>query len=1293
MDKKKQKRFFRIFFISSILVVGIFLLNWYMTHRLESYLKKMLSEKVLEATDGLYDLSFDTLSIGLFNGELLIKGVELKPDSATFQTLLAQDSLPKTYLNIKINSIYFQGLNLTWRWSYKKLNFNLFEIQQANVEIYESPTANQEIQQTSQESKTLYEMISPFINVLQVKEINFKDMSVAYIANDGLTPSRYGLQNVSFHAYNFTVDEDSYTSGKLLYSDNFSFTTNQPQEILSNNQFLLKTKNIELNTSDSIIQIDDIEFIPQKSLWKQLNQIPDSYLDAQINKIALKGIKFTRENALNYLSARLFEVGTSDLKYFTQKKDSVSRDKVENDTIDLSWSLYSIVSPILHKVSIHDIMVKDAKFKYSQSHENDTNIYTLNKLELIATNFVIDSLTDRNITRRFLHSENFALLASGINGVTPEKNYMFGIDQMKLNSATRNFNIENVTLGPITTNTNHDYISGNIKFINIDSLNYNNGIEASQLTINSPIIEYVKVEAIAKRNKKRKSKIDTIKVSYNAWSQIVPFFDHLLVRNIDLNDGNISYRDRLTKNRYNLNQFNFFAKNIRIDQNVIDSVNYFFASSDFGFNFKNFNSDLFNEKYKLQIKSASFNKRQGVFSLRGVDLKHQKKSDQKATEGYVDLSVPVLDIKGFDVKRNFRDIEIKSFDLISPKISIAKGKKKEKVPKQKSEEDEFNPFFHYFHLGNLNLVDASVSFVDLIKKDSINSSIKKLQLKSFVWSIDNTASIDEVLLDMPEINLVKHDSIKKIADNNQAIANSLLFDALNIRKFELINLKTIIKQPYLNIDLATKNLNLSNLNWTKEKFDLETISIQNPIVKATNNSRSQKKEKKSANTKDIYDDLEALAKRISIGNISIENANVNYDRPLKDSPTKFQQLNNTNLNIAGLNVDNTNKSYSLDDITFNTKDFHIPIADGFYTIRVDSIGMSKQQGVLSLNQIALIPAYPKMEFAYRNPQHKDWFDVTVGNVTLSGIDLPTYFSEKVLNADNLRVSDVVLKNFKTQKIEIKHNIMPMIYEGLQNLPIKLSIKDTDVRNFSVFYEELPKKGDVPAKIFLTGMNGHLIDLTNIVSEPDQFIQLDADGYFMGNGYFTAQWMIPVSKENDCFMLDGYLREFDLTNLNQLITPMAPAEIKSGLVKSAKFQIKASSINANVDMILLYNDLQLAVLKKNDYDSPNKFLTRVVNTVLKKNNPNKPNKEPRESHAFIVRNPYHSTFNYFWQILQPPLVESVGISQGKQNFMKKVTGAISRVKDFFKGRKKKKEDKEEEKQDDSISSLIPISGDE
>ena len=390
----------------------------------------------------------------------------------------------------------------------------------------------------------------------------------------------------------------------------------------------------------------------------------------------------------------------------------------------------------------------------------------------------------------------------------------------------------------------------------------------------------------------------------------------------------------------------------------------------------------------------------------------------------------------------------------------------------------------------------------------------------------------------------------------------------------------------------------------------------------------------------------------------------------KSDSLQHQKLDTTNLFIEGLAVDTRLRTYKLDDIRFSTRNLELPLDNGFYTLKVGAVDLTGSSAVI--DRIRLISPYPKMQFAYLQPYHKDWFDVSVGQVALAGIDLSSYFSEKVLRIADIQVSDVVLQNFKNQKIPVSRRIVPMIYTGLQKVPVKLDFQKVGVKNFSVVYEELAKKGTVPGKLFFTDMNGTFIGFTNIVSRPDQYIVLDADGKLMGKGNFTATWKLPVDSLNDRFLLNARLDSFDLTALNELLVPLASAEVQSGWVREMAFSTEASSKGATVEMVFLYNGLKAALLKEKDgVLTDKKFLTGLVSRVLKQNNPDKTGKgfnKPRHSSVSIIRDPYHSTFNYLWQILRPPLIESVGISKKKQDTAKEVMTFFTKVKNFFWGKK-------------------------
>ena len=349
--------------------------------------------------------------------------------------------------------------------------------------------------------------------------------------------------------------------------------------------------------------------------------------------------------------------------------------------------------------------------------------------------------------------------------------------------------------------------------------------------------------------------------------------------------------------------------------------------------------------------------------------------------------------------------------------------------------------------------------------------------------------------------------------------------------------------------------------------------------------------------------------------------------------------------------------------------------DGFYTLSFGNINIDKKGQIADVSDLKMKSTYPKFEFAYKHPKHKDWFDFTMGKFQLSGLDYSALTADNKIKAKHLKIDDVVLLNLKNQQIKIEHNIMPLIYEKIQKLPVQLDIDSANVNNFSVLYEELPRNGNMSGKIHFDNMNGKISGLTNITSYPEQFIRLDVDGKFMG-GPFTARWDIPVSADYDCFVLEANMKQFDMTRLNGVFLPLAKVELQSGILQDLYFRTEASSIDARANMLFRYNDLKLTIFKDIEIEEQNKLLSRIANILVRSNNPNSKRSKPRVADVTLDRDPYHSTFNYFWQILQPALAESVGVSQQKQNIAKKVTQFFSKVKNFFTGKKesKEKEDK-------------------
>lgn len=1273
---KQGRKIIRILLITIIVVVvGGFALNWFLRYRLQSHLNKYLSEEIYKATNGFYQFSFEDLSIGLFSGELSIKGIELKPDSTTYTLWDRGDSLPSTYFNINVGEIHFKGINLIWQRNYKNLNFKLFEINSPDIKIY-APLTIDTVKETSvNKDQTLYDIISPYMNVISATNVNLNHMNVSYIVSDSVSPVIYSLKDADFHAYGFLLNKNSYSSGKLLYCNDFEFIADKPQVLLFSDEIVLNTNSIKLSTIDSFIQIRNVQIAPRDSLWYNRTENAGQYLKADIQAVDVKGVGFTRENAVNYLHARSFIIDSTEIQYHSVIDDKTDKEakKPDNDSVGSNWSLYEVTAPLLRSISIDKVGIEKTRFNYSITQNGNTDVYSLKQFDFHANNFLVDPTSERE--KKFWYVDNFVMEGKDINGLIESNNSDVNISSLFLSTIEKRFNVSDINIKPISTTAHKDYIKGKVAGINIDELDYDSGVSAGQLKLDSVNVEYFKV------SQKKSSSEANEPNPQDMLDFLAPYANYLSVKQINLKDANIIVHDRIEDISYRINHLNFYASDFLINEQTRNTSRYLFTYDDIGVSFTNFDNLLPGKQYRLKIKKADVSTLSGKIRLEGLDFIPQEQSWDKAPDTYFAISTPLIDMSGFnnDLYANNQTVAINTFKIDNPLIKIVKSRN----PIRTDSKETGSSILSVVKSLSANKVDInkiSVSYLDKTTKDSLQTSLQAFHANLLKWDINKHFNLGELIVEKPYINYSKNGKTTNINSTSAEKDNlELLGQKVAIGKFIVSDGNFNIEQAGNKFSGDVELFDLSRLVWNKSSLlDVAGLDIRKPTINIREAvTAAEKKKKEDSSGKDIYSVLQGFVDKLSVQELDITDANINYTHALNGTEEKQQKLNKTNLDLLGLVIDAKGKNYDIQDVRFNTKDLKFPINNGFYTLNIGEIDVNKQAATLKISDSRMISTYPKWEFAHHHPTHKDWFDVSAGNITLSGLDYSAFFRQNRLRAKHLQVDDVMLQNLKNQQIEITHNIMPLIYEGLYKLPVELDIDSADVSNFSVIYEELAKKGTYPGAITFIGMNGKVSGLTNIVSSPNQYINLDVDGMFMNRGYFKAKWDIPVDPNNDCFILEGHVPYLDLRDLNRIFTPLANAEVKTGVLNDFWFRTEASSVGARADMRFLYNDLKINILKNNEEESPNKFISGLANLIIRSNNPNKPKDKPRTSHLTIERDPYHSTFNYFWQILQPPLAESVGVSQGTQNFARKVSGFFTKVKNFFTGGGKEK-NKEEKK---------------
>ena len=147
------------------------------------------------------------------------------------------------------------------------------------------------------------------------------------------------------------------------------------------------------------------------------------------------------------------------------------------------------------------------------------------------------------------------------------------------------------------------------------------------------------------------------------------------------------------------------------------------------------------------------------------------------------------------------------------------------------------------------------------------------------------------------------------------------------------------------------------------------------------------------------------------------------------------------------------------------------------------------------------------------------------------------------------------------------------------------------------------------------------------------ITLEATGLLQNTAPMQLDLAWPADTTTPHFVATGSLGSMNLSLMNRMTEPIADLQIDSGKVNRLTFRITGDSIEAETELSLLYDDLQIELLRlKEGKIRERKLLSTVLDDlVLIPNNPHLG--QTRIGTGTTLRDPYRSQFNYLWKSIE------------------------------------------------------------
>lgn len=455
------------------------------------------------------------------------------------------------------------------------------------------------------------------------------------------------------------------------------------------------------------------------------------------------------------------------------------------------------------------------------------------------------------------------------------------------------------------------------------------------------------------------------------------------------------------------------------------------------------------------------------------------------------------------------------------------------------------------------------------------------------------------------------------------------------------------KMPYANVSVEKISLEGIALKAAidQQKIELKRLHLLHPNVVWT----AVKTSRKETENKKIMPDIPGELEGLKLAHFDITEGYFSSCRPGENQNLIELPRIDLRLSDISLRADSLSKTQSLmislaPEITLKSFSFRIP--DSFYRLGVSAITLDRDNGELLLEDVSLKPIRGLYAQATGLDLQDDVVEISLDKLQTTGLN-----SQAIFNGERAHLRVLLLENptialVRDKRLPWNLEKRPKMPQDIfQKLTKAISIDSVKIENGKLSYTELVGKEANEAKISFDSLHAVVTGLSedwpnkNIEGE----VLAQAHARLMGKGIVDAQFVWKESLR-DTFSFEGKLGSMNFEQVNEMTKNAAGALFRGGLIDSLVYQGAGNRDGAAGLFEMQYKNLDLELTKKRT-DEPNKLLSKLLNMIIKRDNPTE-NETVRRVQMASDRIPYKGFFNLYWKTLEDGLIKTVKPGKNK-----------------------------------------------
>lgn len=544
-------------------------------------------------------------------------------------------------------------------------------------------------------------------------------------------------------------------------------------------------------------------------------------------------------------------------------------------------------------------------------------------------------------------------------------------------------------------------------------------------------------------------------------------------------------------------------------------------------------------------------------------------------------------------------------------------------------------YITFIGVAFITVVIASLLYLKFRKLDDFEPQIK-VKLQKLV----HDASKGLYRLDVEKINADIVGS-KVILSNVNLSYDSLVYEQLRASKQAPADVFKI----HLN-SLALDGITPEDLI-RKKNVHLNILLIEKPLVQVYHHRLGYERPKKESS---IYDVVHREVGSFALNSLDLQHVEFIYHNVASKVQTSFKDLivSLKDILIDSKTQSDTSRFMYAKDATLSLKDFKHKTADSLYNFKLDSITILAAKNEVNIQRLRMEPRVSKANYPKVLKFRKDRYDILIQHLVLENINWWALLADEGIFMDHAFLSKGKFEVYSDRTMPgDKNKVVKYPHQQLFKSDLPIGIKKIDAANLDITFIERSPETMKTGQLDFVNTAANLTNVTNIPSwiKKDEIFRIDATTRFMNEGKLKTGFRFNLKRQKEgVFSVYSDLGPMSGLRLNKATIGLAAVEIKQADIGHLKVDMNGNYVDARGKILIIYSDLKVDVLKKDDKGGFKKrgLITFIANNFkIHQQNPEKGEKAVPVD-AYYKRPPEKSFFALIWKTIFAGVKESAGM---------------------------------------------------